>query len=144
MKRVVSPLLSFSAEVAERHTHLSQKQFPAGSNPALRTPSKTSDSSTDRIPGYEPDDVGSIPPLTTIPQATRLPYPPHVPLSPCQHAPSRKRVSPCQRVNLPACPLASPLHFCTGAPLRFAPLHGLAAPLSPCPLAHVSPNLIGP
>jgi hypothetical protein len=27
---------------------------------------KSSDSSTDRMLGYEPDDVGSIPPLTTI------------------------------------------------------------------------------
>ena len=32
---------------------------------------KSSDSSTDRMLGYEPDDVGSIPPLTTISLPTR-------------------------------------------------------------------------
>ena len=37
----------------------------------LSAPFSTSDSSTDRIPGYEPDDVGSIPPLTTISLPTR-------------------------------------------------------------------------
>jgi hypothetical protein len=37
----------------------------------------SSDSSTDRMLGYEPGDVGSIPPLTTISQA---PAPPVSPL----------------------------------------------------------------
>ena len=49
-----------------------------------------------------------------------------VPVSPCQQFP---RASACPRVTLPTCPLAapprSPLHFCTGALLRFAPLDGL-------------------
>ena len=35
---------------------------------------QSSDSSTDRMLGYEPGDVGSIPPLTTISQASAHAY----------------------------------------------------------------------
>ena len=49
----------------------------------------------------------------------------------CHHASMSPRASACPRVTVPTCPLAlRRAHFCTGAPLRFAPLHGL----SPCPL----------
>jgi hypothetical protein len=53
--------------------------------------------------GYEPGDVGSIPPLTTIFPAHALPlalepsgppaldFSPHAHVSPCPHAPSRLR-----------------------------------------------------
>ena len=85
--------------------------------------------------GYEPGDVGSIPPLTTIfpahkvgmtgpvilgrtarppltlslwasrplvsPPALVSSPQPLVHVSPCQHAPSRKRVSPCPRAHVP-------------------------------------------
>ena len=55
---------------------------------------QSSDSSTDRMLGYEPGDVGSIPPLTTISQASFLPSP--LALYP---------LPTCQLVNLPAsCP----------------------------------------
>ena len=72
-----------------------------------------------------------LPPLSSV-----SPLPP---MSPCPPAPSRLRRA----------------HFCTGAPLRFAPLHGFFASLvnvstcqhvpsrkrvSPCPRAHVSPR----
>ena len=88
----------------------------------------------------------------------------NVPLS-CPRASGFYRCIPCQRVNLPACPLAqarvpvSPCprapsrmrlrraHLCTGAALRFAPLHCLylvhraSEPpgLSGVPLVNVSP-----
>ena len=38
-------------------------------------PNKSSDSSTDRMLGYEPGDVGSIPPLTTIFNLLLIPMP---------------------------------------------------------------------
>jgi hypothetical protein len=63
----------------------------------------------------DPPSLWASGPLTCI--AVSL-----VNVSTCQHAPSWRFA--------PSCPLAatprSPLHLCTGAPLRFAPLHGLS------------------
>jgi hypothetical protein len=90
----------------------------------------------------DPPSLWASGPLTCI--AVSL-----VNVSTCQHAPSWRFA--------PSCPLAatprSPLHLCTGAPLRFAPLHGLSLvhraseppapdlhPLSTCHRAHVSPR----
>ena len=53
---------------------------------------KSSDSSTDRMLGYEPGDVGSIPPLTTISQAHALP-PTFRPSSPLALEPSTLQLS---------------------------------------------------
>jgi len=65
-------------------------------------PNKSSDSSTDRMLGYEPGDVGSIPPLTTISRFICATGPRAIRPSSPRHS------SPCPRVTVPACPLAAP------------------------------------
>jgi len=73
-------------------------------------------------------------------------------VSTCQHAPSRKRVSPCHRASMPprasACPLVnvstcqhapsckrvSPCHRASMPPrFTFARTHRPLVPVSPCP-----------
>ncbi len=58
-------------------------------------PNKPSDSSTDRMLGYEPGDVGSIPPLTTIFNLLLIPMPTchraSMPLAAPPRVPSRLR-----------------------------------------------------
>jgi hypothetical protein len=128
--------------------------------------------------GTQRDNGGLGEPRPTTPPPETV-LSPLAPISPCQHVPSRlRRAHLCTASSTPwptgqlingsthfAAPILNtpysilshpPLHFCTGAPLRFAPLHGLYAslsvqpslrasgPLVIAPLAHMSPCQRGP
>ncbi len=136
-----------------------------GSSPILITPSQTSDSSTDRIPGYEPDDVGSIPPLTTISQVHKVGMTgpvihgragrPPLHLVPATKSPpildtlnstlSYPTFALLHRSSAPLCTFAL-----TDRPLvPMSPCHRASMPprasaCPPCPRAHVSPQFTGP
>ena len=77
MKGVVSPLLSISRGDGGMAYAAALGAALCGFKSRSPYHYKSSDSSTDRMLGYEPGDVGSIPPLTTISQA---PAPPVSPL----------------------------------------------------------------